>query len=249
MKSSVQRLLDELKESNHVLVEFTNPELQSTSFKNTLNLDELQEDGQSQIKTLNETNHIKLPSYLIFAPFEFAKDKVQIVRLLFIISEKDDFNTTGNTAFSSVHTNGACKKNDRIGKKTEDGAKKEEGSYSTVRRLSSSNSFLDMNVMMNKLSKIAQINPNMNKTNNLKNDQSNIDQGGAFIITPNSKTNGYLLYVKLPKISEGNIFSNFIKIDCFLKLLFNIPYRKIFVDRSHNKFICVNACEKKSVST
>jgi hypothetical protein len=209
VKSSIQRLLDELKASNHVLVEFTNPELQSTSFKNTLNSEEFQLETQKICtETINELNPIKSPSFLIFAPFEFSKDKVQIVRLLFIISEKDDFEnhaaSFGVTTLTAKNKNENANSN-RMRNKSETEQKIEEMGYSGVRRLSSSNSFLDMNVMMNKLSKIAQINPNLNK-NKSKNDSNNSDQGGAFIITPNNKADGYLLYIKLPKTTEGILF-------------------------------------------
>jgi hypothetical protein len=64
--SSVQELLDELAATNHVLVHFTNTQFESTDSSTT-------------------------PPFMIFIPHEFSKDKIQIVRLLFIISEKDDY--------------------------------------------------------------------------------------------------------------------------------------------------------------
>jgi hypothetical protein len=65
--SSIQDLLNELAATNHVLVNFTNPEFADSS-----------------------------SSFMLFIPHEFSKDKIQIVRLLFIISEKDDYDTTIN---------------------------------------------------------------------------------------------------------------------------------------------------------
>jgi hypothetical protein len=63
--TSIQVLLDELAATNHVLVHFTNPEFANSS-----------------------------SSFMLFIPHEFSKDKIQIVRLLFIISEKDDYDST-----------------------------------------------------------------------------------------------------------------------------------------------------------
>ncbi len=203
VKSSVQKLLDELKASNHVLVQFTNPELQSTSFKNTFDFEEFHKEATSQSSsdTIRDLRNLKSPSFLIFSPYEFSKNKVQIVRLLFIISEKDDFDNTDSTSHSK--SSETLDKNEftyqKIKNQYDDGVKMEELNNGGVRRLSSSNSFLDMNVTMNKLSKLAQINPNFNMNKKAKDD----DQGGAFIITPNNKADGYLIYIKLPKLIEG----------------------------------------------
>ena len=68
--SGVQELLDDLVASNHALVQFTNPEFVNNSSA----------------------------SFMLFIPHEFARDKIQILRLLFIISEKDDPGTLSGHA-------------------------------------------------------------------------------------------------------------------------------------------------------
>ncbi|RNA29327.1 mitogen-activated kinase kinase kinase 4 [Brachionus plicatilis] len=70
---SLQALLDKLHSSEHVLVNFTNKELQSD---------------------LSER------SFLIFVPREFSNERIQIARLLFLISAKDNFESTEANKFN-----------------------------------------------------------------------------------------------------------------------------------------------------
>lgn len=94
--AKIQLLLNELKASNHVLVMFTNPELQSC-YRNTPN------SSTSSFEPTNfqnefpqsDTNEDHKPalSFMVFVPQEFARDKTQIARLLYIISAKDDYET------------------------------------------------------------------------------------------------------------------------------------------------------------
>ena len=142
----LQHLLDKLYSSNHVMVNFTNQEL------------------------LNDSSE---RSFLIFVPQEFAKDKIQIVRLLFIISEKDTFES-------------------KEAESTEDNAKSE-----VVRRLSSSNSIFEpfaddqRDSVLRKLSQFAQ------KVGPALSAGSSPIQLNNFIISSSHNTNGYLLYLKL----------------------------------------------------
>lgn len=64
---SLQTLLDQLKYSDHVLINFTNKELMNDSCER---------------------------SFLIFVPKEFSNERIQIARLLFIITAKDNFEST-----------------------------------------------------------------------------------------------------------------------------------------------------------
>jgi hypothetical protein len=186
---------------------------QPTNDNTTSNANEETPQTQST-ETAKEENQLA-PSFMIFVPYEFSKDKVQIVRLLFIISEKDDYEADSARSNKSSEKSGQ-KTSSRHRNKSESETKFDDGAYTGVRRLSSSNSFLDnmnseilRNVMMNKLSKIANINPNkVNAQTNgekLKNSQNSnyYSPGSAFIITPNSKADGYLIYLKMSKNING----------------------------------------------
>lgn len=67
---SLQTLLDQLKSSDHVLLNFTNKDLLNDSCER---------------------------SFLIFVPKEFSNERIQIARLLFLITAKDNFES--NEAF------------------------------------------------------------------------------------------------------------------------------------------------------
>ncbi|CAF0873556.1 unnamed protein product, partial [Brachionus calyciflorus] len=146
--TTVQDLLDRLKASNHVMINFTNEELSSES------------------------------SFLIFVPQEFAKDKIQIVRLLFIISEKDEFESPDDH------------ENIQIKEKTTNSPK-------SFRRLSSSNSIFDpysqIDSTLKKLSEFAQ------KMTPVKSGRSSPIQmtPNSFIISPQHNSDVYLLYLHL----------------------------------------------------
>lgn len=112
VKSSIQNLLNELKSANYVLVSFTNPELK-TSYTTTPNssLSSLEHKtppplshSHSTPGTMDSTEqeaNSQAPSFMIFVPQEFSRDKTQIVRLLFIISEKDDHETVNSGSTNS----------------------------------------------------------------------------------------------------------------------------------------------------
>ncbi|RNA22457.1 mitogen-activated kinase kinase kinase 4 isoform X4, partial [Brachionus plicatilis] len=152
----LQTLLDKLYTTNHVLVNFTNQEL------------------------LNDSSE---RSFLIFVPQEFAKDKIQIVRLLFIISEKDTYEAK------------------------EANVKPKSGTSEAVRRLSSSNSIFDpfaddqRDSVLRKLSEFAQkMGPAFSAGSSpVSKEQA---QKNTFIISPSHNTNGYLLYLKLNEPKE-----------------------------------------------
>lgn len=82
VKSSIQELLDELKSSGHVLINFTNPELNWASYSTT------PESSTSSFDHLMGGEGAATAPFMIFVPHEFYKEKLLIIRLLFIISEK-----------------------------------------------------------------------------------------------------------------------------------------------------------------
>lgn len=121
VRSTIQDLLDELKQSGHVLVNFTNPELNSSSFSTTpdssaSSFDHLMQHVTtttggvtnsstssllaSSINTSMPTPSSSTSPFMIFVPREFHKEKLQIIRLLFIISEKDEFDSKEKQAQS-----------------------------------------------------------------------------------------------------------------------------------------------------
>lgn len=184
VKSSIQDLLNELKASNHVLVLFTNPELNS-SYQTTPN---------SSSSSFHSTNCNSGSSFMIFVPQEFTKDKIQIVRLLFIISEKDDFESAQQTPNNTQP--------------------RQSTSNKTVRRLSSSNSFFESNNELQrnnyliKLSKLANMNQPINSGRSSpiqpspassNNHYTPSNTKNAFVISPSTRNDGYLLYLQLPK--------------------------------------------------
>lgn len=151
--ATTQSVLDKLKATNHVKINFTN-----------------------QILAEDE------PSFLIFVPQEFAKDKIQIVRLLFIISEKDEFESQREQEEVKLEQSVSNHKN-------------------LVRRLSSSNSIFDpfsqdqrdlrkLNDFVNKLG------PVISGRSSPVNTQANQVQH-TFVISPSHNSNGYLLYLQL----------------------------------------------------
>jgi hypothetical protein len=112
VQGRISKILKQLKDTNHVLIMFTNPELH-TSYNNTPNSSKTSFDSftsQSQSQSPTEPKDIKGNSFIhststsstkekesspltfmIFVPQEFSRDKAQIVRLLFITSAKDDY--------------------------------------------------------------------------------------------------------------------------------------------------------------
>ena len=196
--SSTQELLDQLKASNHVLVSFTNPELKS-SYQNNK---ECSESTFAPTPT-NSSNSIPTDenctqensqgsSFMIFVPQEFSKDKTQIIRLLFIISEKSE-------THSSVSTS-AASKSVKFSPQTSNNS-------NFVRRLSSSNSFFDLTSekhihhCINKLGRFANIGIVSEQQAQTENFPSS-----PFTISPITKMNGYLLYLQLPRGST-EVFS------------------------------------------
>ena len=191
VRSSIQSLLNELKATNHVLVMFTNPELQ-TNYRNTPNSSSSSFDSSSKCPL----------SFMIFVPQEFAKDKAHIARLLFIISAKDDYET-GTEAKLGSPKYSSSSKNLRKGDKHNSSLAVGMHDAGQVRRLSSSSCILDANseIMrtnyLNKLSKMAQMGQTTTPTNPGIN--------GSFIYSPPINLNGYLLYLQLPKSKNGKI--------------------------------------------
>lgn len=151
VKSSIQELLDELKQSGHVLINFTNPELNS-SYSTT------PDSSTSSFDHLVAMDSSHQSSFMIFVPQDFSKEKLQIIRLLFIISEKDEFNTEGKVErereqLLSTSMDSPSTKNlfyDTVFKKSGlSGASPPQPVQhprlnSPFRRLSSSNSFVEM---------------------------------------------------------------------------------------------------------
>lgn len=225
VRSSIQELLDELKTSNHVLIIFTNPELNS-SYSTT---------PESSASSFDHLINNSPQSFMIFVPQEFSKEKLQIIRLLFIISEKDEFDSSANanlknslslnlfssSSSSSLPTNrpvglDSTDKNlfnDTVFKKNPK-QKAPEPAPKTIpfRRLSSSNSVIEMSVdsqakaYLNKLSKLANIDCQEDQAASTSaasasTSSSNQDPVSAFIISPNTNTkkDGYLLFLQLTK--------------------------------------------------
>lgn len=116
VRSTIQQLLDELKQSGHVLVTFTNPELNSSSYTTTpdsstasLHQQQFGSSTSSMMTMLpnvpstsisNCSNLAAAAPFMIFVPKEFSKEKLQIIRLLFIISEKDEFDNIKQSSSS-----------------------------------------------------------------------------------------------------------------------------------------------------
>lgn len=193
VRSKIQEMLDELKASNHVLVVFTNPELQSFNRNpnsSSSSFEPPKFQNEFPYSDTNEENHNR-QSFMIFVPHEFAKDKTQIARLLFIISAKDD----GYTTNMSRETN----------KINENNNSNLNVNYNNlVRRLSSSNSFFEMNDLQRNLNKL---NTHISHMNNLTKQkqapQSATPEGSTFIFSPQVSTDGYLLYLQLPRHTKN----------------------------------------------
>jgi hypothetical protein len=183
VKSKIQQLLNELKLTNHVLVIFSNPEFKF-----------------SQNMTSNSTDQ-KEPtdlSFMIFVPQEFSKDKIQIARLLFLISSKDDYEANDKRTDISSSLNKTSSNNEKLNKSCK------INNRNQFRRLSSSNSFLEMNEdtnsTLNKLSRLASM------TNTDAEPQSNQNKtafSNTYILSPQIITEGYLLYLQIPNIING----------------------------------------------
>jgi len=178
------------------MVSFTNPEL-NASHESNKTLSESSSDPTPVNSSANVPEMEKSSicnkqgsSFMIFVPQEFSKDKTQIVRLLFIISEKSDFENQSSAANS---TRSEKSKGLTFSKQPS------TNSNNFVRRLSSSNSFFDLHNdnqihhCINKLGKFA----NMNQLNEHAPTES--APNSPFTISPITKMNGYLLYLKLPK--------------------------------------------------
>ena len=191
--SKIQGLLDELKSSNHVLVMFTNPELQScyrtTPNSSSSSFEPAQYQNEFPISDTNE-EHKPALSFMIFVPQEFAKDKTNIARLLYIISAKDDYESyvTGEASSSKKITHSA--------------SSNLLTASNNVRRLSSSQSFFENNDLhrnsnLNKLSKMANI-----KSSNINPETSAVHYE-PFMFSPQVSTDGYLLYLQLPRAKNG----------------------------------------------
>ncbi len=223
VQSKIQELLNELKASNHVLVMFTNPELQccyQTTPNSSSSSFEPVNQANSSSKNLNtEHNQEQQPSFsfMIFVPQEFAKERTQIARLLFIISAKDDYETFKNVLdikYSNCTTHGT--KNQQTNALNRKSSNKHTNSLHTlasnnVRRMSSSNCFIygnnnecETNNYLNKLSKMANMNRNSTPITS-----SNINESAnnSFNLSPHVNSNGYLLYLQLPKNKNGKIIS------------------------------------------
>lgn len=203
VRSKIQELLDELKASNHVLVVFTNPELQSFNRNPNSSASSFEPpkfQNEFPYSDTNEQNHNR-QSFMIFVPYEFAKDKTQIARLLFIISAKDDGYTTNMSQESS-------KINGNNGSNNGNGSHNLSANYSNlVRRLSSSNSFFEVNDLQRNLNKL---NMHISHMNNLTRQkqvpQSATPEGSTFIFSPHVSTDGYLLYLQLPRKTKSGKF-------------------------------------------
>jgi hypothetical protein len=187
--SNMQELLNHLKSINYVLVQFTNPEL--ADYK------------------LSSNSSGSDSSFMLFIPQEFSKDKIQIIRLLFIISEKDDYD--------SLNDNNSNNNNNMTNNQKEEEKNKNENHLqaNNIRRLSSSNSFYDTNNFLNKLSKMAHINEtttpsphhNNNSSSNTSSGNNNNNNQHAFLINNNSNTDGCLLYLHIPNTAKNQLFA------------------------------------------
>lgn len=166
-KNRMQYTLDQLKQSHHALVHFINPELLSSQPRVRRTRDsQLASDGAP---------------FMIFVPQGFAKDKIQIARLLFLISAKDDYETketdSNEKSFESTSSSSTLK-NSRTSK--------------SIRRMVSSNSFLESSEesqrgMLNELSKLATLSK-----------PSRTASPNSYMLSPQTNTDGYLLYLKIP---------------------------------------------------
>jgi hypothetical protein len=248
--ADIQELLNQLKASNHVLVTFTNPELQYSSYTPTPNssTSSMAHEHASVSPSSSTTSagaastsvgNDQTPSFMIFVPHEFSKDRTQIVRLLFIITAKDDFepcscmlenNGRGTDNQKETH----CEYNHQRSstERQRNNSETSSNKPSSVRRLSSSNSFLDFNSekqfskYLNKLNKIANMNchPTHMERINASGASSPINGGNngtkqanlqapllqnqnAFILSPQLSSEGYLLYLQLPKVPILNAAS------------------------------------------
>lgn len=258
----IQELLNELKASNHVLVSFINPELQMSSFQPTPNSS--QSSFQQAIRTptppqpplLHQQQHsaspAEQPTFMIFVPHEFSKDKTQIVRLLFLISAKDDLElsqpASENSSAGAEPTSAASKfvfneqqqQQQQQQQSTSASAtaannsnncsvtRKSPSGKSPVRRFSSSNSFIELNdiqrdTFLSRLSKIATNLDASNQLNQIADSDAtsptanSTQMPNAFIYSPQPYTDGYLLYVQLPKVLNGKTY--YITQHCYF-----IPY-------------------------
>ena len=186
VKTKIQQLLNELKLTNHVLVIFSNPE-----FKFSQNIASNSTDEKEPTDL----------SFMIFVPQEFSKDKIQIARLLFLISSKDDYETGDKRADQSDLSSSLNKNsNEKLNKSSKISNKK------LFRRLSSSNSFLEsMNEdtqsssILNKLSRLA----SMNNTDVPEPNQNKTKFSNTYILSPQIITEGYLLYLQIPNNING----------------------------------------------
>lgn len=188
--SSVQDLLNELAASNHVQLVFTNPEF---------------------------SNSAQSSSFMLFIPNEFSKEKVQIIRLLFIISEKDDYEPTSsysNNNNGQQQAGGENQEEDNYFNQTVFRRQNEKAnlqnpstSSQPMRRLSSSNSFYEpwnndqlRNTYLTKLSHFANI---RNLSSGQGTTSTTSSPLSAFLISPNTSVDGYLLYLRLPLPRSG----------------------------------------------
>lgn len=191
--SKIQTLLNELKQTSHVLVVLTNPELQSSQkIVNKSSSEQTLKDSQQQTDT----------SFMIFVPQEFSKDKIQIARLLFLISAKDDYDN--KEAENDDQLNNSASFSDNKNEKLFKSPKFK----SSFRRLSSSNSFMETmseetqknSILLNKLSRMANLGsaPAESKTKQPK------PFNTSYILSPHTNSEGYLLYLKIPSNQNGN---------------------------------------------
>ena len=163
---------------------FNNKELQSSYNSNPSGC--ILSPMESEVK-------FKECNFMIFVPHEFSMDKTQIVRLLFIISAKDDFEQT----FAKNYTS------DLLETRNESTVTLQE--TPSVRRFSSSNSFYDRsqvsrrNVDLTRLSKLANLkkidaHETMSPTHPV-----NATSNNTFIFSPQISNDGYLLFLQLGK--------------------------------------------------
>lgn len=180
---------------------FTNPELQScyrtTPNSSSSSFEPSQYQNEFPISDTNE-EHKPALSFMIFVPQEFAKDKTNIARLLYIISAKDDYEHYTEAASSKKSSQSASSNLLTASK--------------YVRRLSSSQSFFEnneshRNLNLNKLSKMANI-ESTNVTSEVSSDLSCF----PFMFSPQVSTDGYLLYLQLPRAKNGKFYALFFKL-------------------------------------
>jgi hypothetical protein len=229
VESKIQSLLKELKQTNHVLVIFTNPELQSSQKFN------------SSESFISNSNNQDL-SFMIFVPSEFSKDKIQIARLLFLISAKDEYENEEH----NININ----KEEEQDELDENKLKRIDNRVSSFRRLSSANSFLEEDSILNKLSRLANMNSaskriNTNTTQKLPPVQ-NKTFSNSFILSPQVVNDGYLLYLQISNNTNeswqwtGNV----------VKLYAALPVRKsLYQHRNQENMNNSNLNDPKSKST